>query len=107
VLTEQRQTDFSFVGRDVDIVTRIDRADLTSALEDAAARVFATIEQVLALAGLHHRDIQTLILTGGSTQVPAIAVPLAAAFPLAKRVATDAFGSVGLGLALEAKRRFG
>jgi hypothetical chaperone protein len=106
-LTDQQQTSFRFESRDVDIATGMDQADLTLALEDAVGRIFGTIEQVLSLAGLRHGDIQTLILTGGSTQVPAIAAPLAAAFPMAKRVATDAFGSVGLGLALEARRRFG
>ena len=51
--------------------------------------------------------IDTLILTGGSTQIPAILTRLRANFPNARFVETDAFGSVGLGLALDAARKFG
>ena len=53
------------------------------------------------------RAIDSLILTGGSTQVPAIANRLRALFPEAELVRTDVLGSVGLGLALDAARKFG
>ena len=45
-------------------------------------------------------------LTGGSTQIPVILARLRALFPDARFVDTDAFGSVGLGLALDARRKF-
>jgi hypothetical chaperone protein len=48
-----------------------------------------------------------MILTGGSTLVPAVASRLRAMFPDAKVARTDVLGSVGLGLALEARRIFG
>jgi hypothetical chaperone protein len=62
---------------------------------------------VVATAGLTADRIDTLILTGGSTQIPAILTRLRANFPNARFVETDAFGSVGLGLALDAVRKFG
>jgi hypothetical chaperone protein len=51
--------------------------------------------------------VDTLIVTGGSTRVAGVSRLLDGLFPGAKRVATDAFGSVGLGLAIDAGRRFG
>ena len=66
-----------------------------------------TIEATLRDAGLLAHDIETLILTGGSTRIPAIMARLRLLFPAAKFVETDAFGSVGLGLAIDARRRFG
>ena len=51
--------------------------------------------------------LRETILTGGSTQIPAILTKLRALFPAARFVDTDAFGSVGLGLALDARRKFG
>ncbi len=60
---------------------------------------------VTSAVGPEHID--TLILTGGSTRVPAVASVLRRQLPAARPVETDAFGSVGLGLALDALRRFG
>ena len=59
------------------------------------------------LAGVGAGAVDSLILTGGSTLVPAVAGRLQAMFPEAEVVRTDVLGSVGLGLALEAKRVFG
>ena len=105
-LSEMLSTHFSFESRGVAIAAEISRADLTRALEMAVASIANTIDGALRAAGVSHAAIQTLILTGGSTQLPAIASMLGELFPDAKAVATDAFGSVGLGLALDAARRF-
>ena len=45
--------------------------------------------------------------TGGSTAIPQFRDPIRALFPEARVVEGDAFGSVGLGLALDAQRKFG
>jgi len=105
-LTDAPSTDFAFDSRDVAIRSHITREDLTAALENAVGRIEAKIADTLQLASLAHADIQTLIMTGGSTQIPAITTMLHALFPHARFVATDAFGSVGLGLALDASRKF-
>jgi hypothetical chaperone protein len=105
-LTDAPSTDFAFDSRDVAIRSHITREDLTVALENAVGRIEAKIADTLHLADLAHADIQTLIMTGGSTQIPAITTMLHALFPHARFVATDAFGSVGLGLALDASRKF-
>lgn len=106
-LTAHPATELAFASRGVDLRAGVSRDDLTRALGAAMNKIVDTIDHAVRLAGLGHGDIQTLILTGGSTQVPAIAGALRTSFGGARFVSTDAFGSVGLGLALDAARRFG
>ncbi|HTJ56423.1 MAG TPA: Hsp70 family protein [Devosiaceae bacterium] len=106
-LTDAELTSLGFSGGEVSFALPTSRAELAAALDHAIGRIGETIGQTLQLAGLRAAEIQTLILTGGSTQIPAIMAQLKALFPDARFVATDAFGSVGLGLALDAQRKFG
>jgi len=106
-LSEAERTDFAFPVRERMIETPIGVAELTAALENSVERIAATIDEALKRAGVGAGAIDSLILTGGSTQVPAIAAALAARFPEAELVRTDVLGSVGLGLALDAGKTFG
>ncbi|WP_332701454.1 Hsp70 family protein [Devosia sp.] len=106
-LSDAATTDFAFPVRDRRIETMMTIDDLTRALQSPVARIEDTIAETLKRAGVAARDIHSLILTGGSTQVPAIAARLRALFPEAELVRTDVLGSVGLGLALDARRKFG
>ena len=94
-LSEAPQTGFRFVTRDVKLETPIALEELQAALEGAAAAIASAIERTLAAAGVKGSRIDTLILTGGSTRVPAVGNMLRGLFPEAKAVETDAFGSVG------------
>ena len=105
-LSDAEAVDFAFAGHDHEFGTRITRADLDAVLENAVSRIRATIDKTLAAAGVPADRIETLILTGGSTLVPAVVTSLATMFPAARQVRTDVLGSVGLGLALDASRRF-
>jgi len=106
-LSELPQTEFRFVTRDVRLETPIRIEELEAALRGATEAIARSIGRTLEAAGVRGERIDTLILTGGSTRVPAVASMLRALFPAAKAVETDAFGSVGLGLAMDAMRRFG
>jgi len=106
-LSEAERTDFAFPVRERMIETPIGVAELTAALDNSVERIAATIDEALKRAGVGAGAIDSLILTGGSTQVPAIAAALAARFPEAELVRTDVLGSVGLGLALDAGKTFG
>ena len=106
-LTDADDTRLDFHGEEVDLTPRITRADLAAAIAHGVDRIEDKLRQVVATAGLAADRIDTLILTGGSTQIPAILARLRANFPNARFVETDAFGSVGLGLAVDAVRRFG
>ncbi len=105
-LGETGRTLFRFVSRDVDLATGIAADDLDAALVGATEAIGQAIGRALAAAGIAGGAIETLILTGGSTRVPIVGRRLRALFPEAKAVETDAFGSVGLGLAIDASRRF-
>jgi hypothetical chaperone protein len=106
-LTDAERAEFKFEGEAVTLAAHIERAELTAALADAVGRILTTIETTLAQASVTAAEIDTLILTGGSTLVPAIVAALQAKFPEAVMVRTDVLGSVGLGLAMTAARRFG
>ena len=106
-LTDHAETAFSFETHEAVIETTIARTDLSAALEDSVDRIDRTIRAALADAEVSADQIDTLILTGGSTQVPAVSARIRELLPAARAVATDAFGSVGLGLALDAVRKFG
>ncbi len=105
-LSEAEQTEFRFFTRDVPLTTTISLRDLGNAIEGSTNAIATTIERTVQAAGVTGADIHTLILTGGSTKVPAVSRVLRELFPRARAVETDAFGSVGLGLALDAARRF-
>lgn len=105
-LSEAPQTEFRFVTPEVDLRTLVTRDQLTAALAAPVAAISRSILATLEMAGVSRDRVETLILTGGSTRVPAVATTLRSLLPAARIVETDAFGSVGLGLALDAARRF-
>lgn len=105
-LTDQLSTRFSFATEASVIETDIAQTDLDAALADSVDRIETTIRNALASAEVTTEAIDTLILTGGSTQVPLVSRRIRELLPNARAVSTDAFGSVGLGLALDAKRKF-
>tara|TARA_R110000868_G_scaffold18175_15_gene80553 strand:+ start:1840 stop:3105 length:1266 start_codon:yes stop_codon:yes gene_type:complete len=106
-LSDADATKFAFPVRDQTISTAISLTEFTAALANSVERIEATIGETLRRAGVGIGQIDSLILTGGSTQVPAIAQRLEALFPEAELVRTDVLGSVGLGLAMDAARKFG
>ncbi len=86
-------------------MTRRDRFE--AAVEAPAARIRALIGAILDAAGLRPDRIATVFLTGGSSQLPILRATVAAALPGARLATGDMLGSVGTGLALDARRRFG
>jgi len=81
---------------------RLHRA--TSSLADA---IGALSRACIRTAGLQPSDIGAVFLTGGSTLLPNVRHAILAAVPEARIVEGDRFGSVGLGLTLEAAARYG
>ncbi|QQR35659.1 Hsp70 family protein [Devosia oryziradicis] len=106
-LSDDETTDFAFPVRERRIETVMSKGDLTKALQHSVERIEDTIAETLRRAGVAGAAIDSLILTGGSTQVPAISSRLRGLFPEAELVRTDVLGSVGLGLAMDAARKFG
>ena len=73
-------------------------------LAPGLARIAGLIAEVLAQAGT--ADVATVFLTGGSSDLPAMRALVAGLLPGVQIAKGDMLGSVGAGLALEARRRF-
>jgi hypothetical chaperone protein len=66
-----------------------------------------TVSQLMRTAGVPAAGIDTVFFTGGSSSVPLLRQRVAALLPDSRHVEGDLFGSIGAGLALDAKRKFG
>lgn len=86
---------------------RFSRRAFDAAISDAVERIVATIQSLLKDARIAAADITTIFLTGGSSMVPLLRQAILAPFPAARVAETDLLGSVGIGLALDARRKFG
>ena len=69
-------------------------------------RVAAMLGSVLQAAGLRADRIGTVFMTGGSSGLPLLHRTVARVLPGVRIATGDMLGSVGAGLALEARRRF-
>ncbi|TFF27283.1 Hsp70 family protein [Jiella endophytica] len=83
------------------------RSAFEAATGELVARIGGAIDGALLEAGVAATAIETVILTGGGAQVPAVRAAAVSRFPGAKIAQSDAFGSVGLGLGIDAARKFG
>lgn len=85
----------------------LSRDELANNTAHLAGSIAARIGTLLKLAGLRADDIDALFLTGGSTRLAHLRAAITSALPHAKVIEGDTFGSVGIGLTIEAGRRFG
>lgn len=69
--------------------------------------ILATVLETITLANIKTTDVHAIFYTGGSTKIPIIRNMINAHFPNATVIQGDAFGSVGLGLTIDAQRRYG
>jgi len=83
------------------------REGFGKAIEHLVSRVEVTVRALMRDAGANAAHIDTVFFTGGSSSVPLLREKISALLPDAKRVEGDLFGSIGAGLALDAKRKFG
>lgn len=86
---------------------KISRAAFDEVLGGSLDQLDGTIRQLLQDAGLPPSAINTIFITGGSSSIPALNHLFRSIFPGATVSRRDNFGSVGIGLALDARRRFG
>jgi len=89
------------------LVAELTRPLLENAIEPLLERIRASLAQLLADAGVAADQVDTLFFTGGSSGVPALRQSVAAMLPNARSVEGNTFGSIGSGLAIEAKKRYG
>ena len=89
------------------LVAELTRPLFENAIEPLLERIRASLTQLLADAGIAADQVDTLFFTGGSSGVPALRQSVAAMLPNACSVEGNTFGSIGSGLAIEAKKRYG
>jgi hypothetical chaperone protein len=83
------------------------REGFGNAIGHLVSRVEVTVRALMRDAGVNAAHIDTVFFTGGSSSVPLLREKISALLPDAKRVEGDLFGSIGAGLALDARRKFG
>jgi hypothetical chaperone protein len=88
------------------VSVELTRVDVDRAVHHDTTRLIETIDQCCRLAAVNPEQIDSVFLTGGSTGIPAVRNRILAHVPKARPVSGDMFGSVGLGLAIDAARRF-
>ena len=106
-LSDREETDMALDFVEQGLAAHMKRQHLIDALSDGTDKIRATISEAIRDAGLRGEEISLVFLTGGSTKIPHIRQNLTALTPNASVMDGDAFGSVGIGLALEAQSRFG
>lgn len=85
----------------------VTRAQLEEAIADDVARVMESLQDCLRKAQVAARDIELVILTGGSSALPVIQKRVRALLPQAHLSQGNRMDSVGLGLAYHSGRIFG
>ncbi|TPM18295.1 Hsp70 family protein [Mesorhizobium sp. B2-3-6] len=106
-LTDKVSADVEVRLPEVQFAAEITRKALDATIARDIERVAATVGQTIGDAGVKSSDITAVFLTGGSTAIPLARQKILSLVPQASVIEGDMFGSVGLGLALDAQRKFG
>jgi hypothetical chaperone protein len=97
-------TPFSFLEEGLYIPVM--REQFEGAIRFEVARILDSVMQCLREASVQKEDIDLVILTGGSTEVPLIQEQFRQMFPGAALADENKLSSVGLGLAYDSQNRF-
>ncbi len=89
-------------GEDLDVWQPITRSQFEALIADAMRRIEACLLDTLANSGLNTDEIDAVVRTGGSAQIPCIIAMLERLFGPDKVVLSDVFSSVTAGLAIRA-----
>lgn len=76
------------------------------AIENDVQKISRSARECLSLAGVKSDEIQLVILTGGSTEIPLVKDAFKNLFPTAQIADENKLSSVGLGLAYDSERKF-
>lgn len=106
-LTDMAETQIRLVEPGLSLEIATSRAEFEAATAELVRRICNTIDDAVKIAGVQASDMSTVILTGGGALVPAVRAAAEMRLPGARFTQADQFGAVGLGLAIDAARRFG
>ncbi|MBE6451558.1 MAG: Hsp70 family protein [Alphaproteobacteria bacterium] len=82
------------------------RQEFEDSLKFDLKRIFEKIDECVNLAQIKKNNIQLVLLTGGSTEIPLIQHMVSDYFPNAELSQENKFSSVGIGLAYDSIRKF-
>ncbi|MES2868334.1 MAG: Hsp70 family protein [Pseudomonadota bacterium] len=85
----------------------LSRALFEASIDNQLERIRTSVGNLLVSAGVGVDQVDTVFFTGGSSGIPALRQSVAAMLPNANHVEGNIFGSIGSGLAIEAKKRYG
>ena len=85
----------------------LSRALFEASIDNQLERIRNSVTQLLTSAGVGVEQVDTVFFTGGSSGIPALRQSVSAMLPNARHVEGNIFGSIGSGLAIEAKKRYG
>ena len=106
-LTEQERHAIDLTRIEAGLRAELDRLLFDAALAPLLQRVSESVGRLLTDAGVAAESIDTLFFTGGSSGIPALRDCVCQLLPNARVADGDTFGSIGSGLAIEARRRYG
>lgn len=105
-LTDKNSYELNMEYLDLDFSVEVDRKTFNNSAQDLLERIDKNIDDCIKEAGINNNDIDVLIMTGGTSEIPIINQLIKAKFPNAEISKDNKFGSVGLGLAHYASQVF-
>lgn len=105
-LTDAAEAEITLKEPGLSLAVPVTRGEFDDASAELVGRIEIAIDDALATAGVAAEAIDTVVMTGGGAQVPAVRRAAVTRFAHARIAQTDRFGAVGLGLAVDAARRF-
>jgi hypothetical protein len=98
LLSSRDKTDLIFAGRGFSVIDSITRSEFERIIRHDIEAISERLDSVMADSGLVYSDIDSVIRTGGSSQIPAFIDMLEARFGREKVRELDVFSSVTAGL---------
>ncbi len=102
---ENRMVDLGRIEKELSV--DLTRALFEQSIDNLLERVRGSVDELLLKAGVGVEQVDTVFFTGGSSGIPALRQSVAAMLPNARHVEGNIFGSIGSGLAIEARKRYG
>ncbi|MBL0745615.1 Hsp70 family protein [Chryseolinea lacunae] len=106
-LTGQAEHRAAFGFIEDDFFVNIQRREFDDAIQYEVDKITASATQCLNQASVRREDIDLVILTGGTTEVPLVQEEFRRMFPKAAIADENKLSSVGLGLAYDSQNKFG
>lgn len=106
-LTAQQQYQASLDFIETNLLIDIQRRQFEEAIQEEVDKIEHAATECIRQAMITPHDIQLVILTGGSTEVPLIQTTFKKLFPNAAISDENKLASVGLGLGYDSRNKFG